>query len=189
MFWTWLTKASSLDGNRSKKQYTCSDEMFEGRFAFAFKSTWLAEAAMFYSSCLAHSKLQRNHNYAWPFFGAGNWDQTVFHLLSIHAPGRQILPCTPVVKIDASTQFSASPYMNIKSFSLHPVPSWKPTAEVGTFCRALLNQWQRCKLQTTWRNSQKFAHGKASRLLRSNLNMEFSSIQPCVCKRGLLFTM
>lgn len=182
-------RRSSLDGNRSKKQYTCSDGMFEGRFAFAFKSTWLAEAAMFYSSCLAHSKLQRNHNYAWPFFGAGNWDKTVFHLLSIHAPRRQILPCTPVVKTDASTQFSASPYMNIKSFSLHPVPSWKPTAEVGTFCRALLNQWQRCKLQTTWRNSQKSAHGKASRLLRSNLNMEFSSIQPRVCKRGLLFTM
>lgn len=31
-------KRSSLDGNRSKKKDTCSDGMFEGRFAFAFKS-------------------------------------------------------------------------------------------------------------------------------------------------------
>jgi hypothetical protein len=31
-------KRSSLDGNKSKKQDTCSDGMFEGRFAFAFKS-------------------------------------------------------------------------------------------------------------------------------------------------------
>jgi hypothetical protein len=31
-------RRSSLDGNRSKKQDTCSDGMLEGRFAFAFKS-------------------------------------------------------------------------------------------------------------------------------------------------------